>query len=383
MDRMIRELSLSNSDKITLGNCDANGLCDTIEFQVPTVTNDAMAGTIYHSDGSIKWGAEGHEGWTIKFALSNNKLVRIVPREAVGYCCFGQACAEESCSILTQANCLAQGGTPGPDGSDCSSAPCVNRLGACCLPNGCNHNIPRTQCAGTWKCGRGCGSCGQPCFLSGTPILLSDGSTKPIEEIKVGDEIMAFDEETSGLVKDKVSKTFAHKATEYLIINNHLKVTPNHPVYNNGEWIEIGKLNIGDSLLNSQGKTELITDIKKFNDEVDTYNLEVNPYHTYIAGGYVVHNKIPGGGTPIGGDGPGGPPGPEGFLRNLFESVAFALEDIITLTADIVDLSFENLSAGTPNIIKITVTAQRKTILGNDVTFTLSSTVTLRNTPEE
>ena len=35
---------------------------------------------------------------------------------------------------------------------------------------------------------------------------------------------------------------------------------------------------------------ETITSIEKVNGKIHTYNFEINPYHTYIAGGFVVHN---------------------------------------------------------------------------------------------
>jgi len=133
------------------------------------------------------------------------------------------------------------------------------------------------------------------CFLAGTPILLVDGSFKPIEQVKVGDRIMAFDEKTRSLKPGTVSKLFQHDADAYLIINQHLKVTGNHPVYSKGKWVEIGRLKIGDTLMNARGKPEPIASIQQVTEPVKVYNLEVNPYHTYIAGGIVVHNKPPNG----------------------------------------------------------------------------------------
>jgi hypothetical protein len=129
------------------------------------------------------------------------------------------------------------------------------------------------------------------CFLSGTPITLADGSSKAIEEVKVGDMVLAFDEATKTLKPDKVKEFFVHEADEYLIVNGRLKLTDNHPVNSGGKWVEIGKLKVGDSLLNAQGKQEKIASMQKVSQKVKVYNMEVNPYHTYIAGGIVVHNK--------------------------------------------------------------------------------------------
>jgi len=105
------------------------------------------------------------------------------------------------------------------------------------------------------------------CFLSGTAILMADGNTKPIEKVKVGDKIIAFDEKTGKFKKDKVVKFYEHETDKYLVVNGHLKVTENHPVYSDGKWVEIGKLKIGDNLLNAQGKFEAITSIKEIKDD--------------------------------------------------------------------------------------------------------------------
>jgi len=129
------------------------------------------------------------------------------------------------------------------------------------------------------------------CFLTGTPIQMADGSLKPIEEIKVGDEVIAFDEKTEKFKQDKVTELFQHKADKYLIVNDKLKVTANHLVYSGGEWVQIGRLNVGDMLLNAEGKLEPITSIEEAQGKVLVYNFELNPYHAYVAGGIVAHNK--------------------------------------------------------------------------------------------
>ena len=120
---------------------------------------------------------------------------------------------------------------------------------------------------------------------------MGDGALKPIEKVKVGDSVLAFDQELGELRPDKVTELFEHTVEKYLIINGRLKVTDNHPVYSNGKWVEIGALKVGDKLVSAKGETETITSMKEVKRKVKVYNLEVNPYHTYIAGGIVVHNK--------------------------------------------------------------------------------------------
>ncbi len=91
---------------------------------------------------------------------------------------------------------------------------------------------------------------GAGCLLSGTPILMAEGSFKPIQEIKVGDKILAFDEKTGRFKEDKVVKFFEHSTDKYLIINNKLKITSNHPVYSGGRIVDVSSLKVGDKLLN-------------------------------------------------------------------------------------------------------------------------------------
>ena len=137
---------------------------------------------------------------------------------------------------------------------------------------------------------------GGGCFLSGTPILMADGTKKSIEKIKIGDRVLAFDEESGDLKEDVVKEFFVHTTHDYLLINNYLRVTKNHPVFSNGEWVEIGILKVGDTLTGSQGKPIKISSIREINHpdiDIPIYNLEVNPYHTYIAGGIIAHNKPP------------------------------------------------------------------------------------------
>ena len=145
------------------------------------------------------------------------------------------------------------------------------------------------------------GGGGLGCFLAGTMILTGDGTEIPIEEIKKGMEVYAYDEESAELKLSKVSKTFFHpKENTYLVINDNLLVTPNHPVLNNNKWVEIGELGEGDMLTDKDNNPIPISKIKEVNELSDVFNFEVEKYHTYVAEGIIVHNKgieDPGGGN--------------------------------------------------------------------------------------
>ena len=135
----------------------------------------------------------------------------------------------------------------------------------------------------------------EACFLKGTKIKMADGFFKPIEEVKIGDEVISYDESNGKLVRAEVEKVFYHSPDQmgdyYLIINQDLRLTPNHPLYINGKWLPVQKAQIGDTLLDIEGNKILITSIEKIFQKVPTYNLEAKGYHNYFAEGILAHNK--------------------------------------------------------------------------------------------
>ncbi len=215
------------------------------------------------------------------------------------YCVYG------SCSGL---NCAS--------GASCSNGcPEQESCGTCatCSPSSCksfcsSHDYTGGHCEEGNICGSSCNQddlncvCGSPittstttsCFLAGTPIALSDGTEKPIEDIKVGDVVLSYDERTKTNVPSKVEKTHHHpkeQSSSYLIINNRLRVTPNHPVLVNNKWKRIDNANIGNILRLLNGNNLIITSIRIVYDKVPSYNLEIENTHTYYAGNVLVHNK--------------------------------------------------------------------------------------------
>ncbi len=141
----------------------------------------------------------------------------------------------------------------------------------------------------------GAASMEETCFLPGTPILMADGTSKPIEQIKEGDKVVSFNEKTGEKGIGSVTQKFEHENTDrYLIVNNTLRVTSNHLFYNEGKWKKIYDLSVGDALLGKGLNTRRIFNIKKIKARKSQrlYNIEVSKHHNYFAGGYLVHNKM-------------------------------------------------------------------------------------------
>ncbi len=138
------------------------------------------------------------------------------------------------------------------------------------------------------------------CFTAGTQILLANGTSSPIESIKPGDVIKTRKSETnSALVKAKVSSVHIATVSGILKINNNLEVTPEHIVWLNGRWQEIGNAQIGDLLFDRQGKKVQIASIEWLSGKRTVYNLEIENRHTYFANSVWVHNQKGGGGRTV------------------------------------------------------------------------------------
>jgi hypothetical protein len=133
---------------------------------------------------------------------------------------------------------------------------------------------------------------------------------KPIEEIKKGDEVLSYNEQTGQNEYQPVLQTFERFASDVLSIKieneeKSIGVTGEHPFFarNNlssedGEWIKAGELQIGDEILKSDGTWAIVESVvSRSNDKV--YNVEVRQNHNYFVGGQglLVHNTC-GGGNP-------------------------------------------------------------------------------------
>lgn len=141
-------------------------------------------------------------------------------------------------------------------------------------------------------CGENFAPPGHGCFAAETPILMADGKYKPIKDVKEGDWILTKESESSNkMVSAKVVKKFEYTVDSYLVINNQLKVTDIHPIFINGKWKQAGAIKLGDKLLNEKGQEVVIESLKLKRERIKVYNLEIEGYATYFAGGVYVHNK--------------------------------------------------------------------------------------------
>lgn len=138
------------------------------------------------------------------------------------------------------------------------------------------------------------------CSFDGeTPVLLADGSTKPIGELKVGDLVAAGDPETGEVRGEVVSNVWVHEDSLHLLSvgEESITTTEDHPYWSitDQQWKRADQLEPGELLLTPSGgsvQTQGLT--KAFGFVGLAYNLTVDRINTYyvLAGNapVLVHN---------------------------------------------------------------------------------------------
>ncbi len=145
-------------------------------------------------------------------------------------------------------------------------------------------------------------------FISGTQVLMADGTTKPIEQIEIGDRVLATDPETGESRPETVTAEIVGKGSKDLVritlaqpgSTDEPKVitaTAGHPFWvpKAGEWIDATDLRSGQWLQTRTGGRLKVTDVERWTQKTTVYNLTVSNLHTYyvLAGAtpVLVHNS--------------------------------------------------------------------------------------------
>lgn len=148
------------------------------------------------------------------------------------------------------------------------------------------------------------------CFVKGTKITMFDYTTKNIEDVKIGDIIITYNEETKLQEPGEVVKVVSPMRSdivEYELSSGiSIKSTTCHPywVVNKG-WssfnpeitkklynFDVEKIEESDILLTIDNEEVIVDKITELiTKEVITYNLGIMGNHTYYANNILVHNK--------------------------------------------------------------------------------------------
>ncbi|MER5933038.1 polymorphic toxin-type HINT domain-containing protein [Streptomyces sp. NPDC002054] len=145
-------------------------------------------------------------------------------------------------------------------------------------------------------------------FPAGVRVLMADGSTKEIEDVRDGDTVMATDPQTGETRPKKVTATITtpddKEFTDLTLTDDanprgppsQLTSTRHHPHWNETrkQWVDAGDFTPGDQLIQPNGTTLTVSAVRTYPYAVTTHNLTVNDFHTYyvLAGAapVLVHN---------------------------------------------------------------------------------------------
>jgi len=152
------------------------------------------------------------------------------------------------------------------------------------------------------------------CFVPGTMITMGDGTQRAIETVKVGDMVLAWDEETKDFEKKQVTRTFENPINSkpvfrILAVSGHeIRCTGEHPIMTKSGWTNAAHVNLNHQLLIQDPgddfyyyswikeieiiaiESDKYTETNNPRRLTEVYNLEVADLHTYVANGIVVHN---------------------------------------------------------------------------------------------
>lgn len=158
------------------------------------------------------------------------------------------------------------------------------------------------------------------CFAAGTQVSLSNGDTKNIEDIVVGDEVLgwngeslepafvtAIDHRHNVSSHAEACKSLGDEPSLYTINDTGLEFTPEHPFLTKEGWKSLVPnpndapykteqepmvLQVGDSILRNGEWEEIDTiGIVRSIPEERVYNITVKGLHSYVVNGVVCHNK--------------------------------------------------------------------------------------------
>jgi RHS repeat-associated protein len=141
-----------------------------------------------------------------------------------------------------------------------------------------------------------------PChsFDPNTPVLMADGSTKPIKDVKVGDKVMATDPVTGKTTAREVTRLHRNTDTDLVDVTvketgtgrtTVLHTTAHHPFWDESlrAWVPAGTLAAGHLLRSSESARLTVLSVRAHGDAKVMDDLTVAEVHTY----YVIAGTTP------------------------------------------------------------------------------------------
>jgi RHS repeat-associated protein len=126
------------------------------------------------------------------------------------------------------------------------------------------------------------GLCRTNSFVPATLVLMADGSTKCIADVRFGDMVMAADPETGERGPRRVTNTITGDGIKELVdieVDGHvITATDRHPFWvdDEGRWVDAEDLEAGAALLLADGEAVTVDAVRERTEERRVHNLSVD-----------------------------------------------------------------------------------------------------------
>jgi hypothetical protein len=127
--------------------------------------------------------------------------------------------------------------------------------------------------------------------FEGDTLVSTESGLVEIKDIKIGDKIWAYDEETRKNSLQEVVHIITGSGNNVLVdisldSGDTITATDEHPFYilTRGAWVDAVDLEVGEVLKDLFGNAVVITKIRIYRQETTVYNLTVNEHHTFYVG---------------------------------------------------------------------------------------------------
>jgi len=138
------------------------------------------------------------------------------------------------------------------------------------------------------------------CFPAQTLVVMADGSTRPFDQIRVGDVVQTYDIGYEKSVARKVVDVYQVDGNHLYQINGELLTSGGERLLSQDGWRPVRNLRVGDSV-HVAGRMVKVERIELSRDSQRLYNMQVADTHNFFVampglGTVLVHNSGGGGG---------------------------------------------------------------------------------------
>src|SRR3990172_1819909 len=125
--------------------------------------------------------------------------------------------------------------------------------------------------------------CNWLCHPAGTQILLTDGTTKPVEEVRPGDQLLSLASWRRDAVPDVVTEIGYRAAASFRVqvkgVRGGLLATAEHPILTQRGWVPVASLRPGDLAVVS-GELKSSSRLANRGLRIPAHSLGVHPLET-------------------------------------------------------------------------------------------------------